>query len=87
MELEYLVGWAYALHGRSGVGMAGVAPLGYTTIEAWSRLTGTQLEPYEVNALIALDAVLCSPETGEEETVEEPPAERRQLAWPTRSAP
>lgn len=63
--------------------MGGVAPLGYTTIDAWSRLTGIQLEPYEVDALILLDAVLCNPEAGAE-AEEVQATERRQQAWPTR---
>src|SRR5690606_31757765 len=56
-EVEYLVELAYLLHGRSGVGMT-VAPLSFTTVEAFCRLMDVRLEPYEVAALIELDAAL-----------------------------
>jgi len=59
--VAYLVPWAYELVGRSGMGMNGLAPLRYSEIEAWSRLTGRVLVPMEVEALIRLDRVLRSP--------------------------
>jgi hypothetical protein len=46
---------------RSGVDMNGPAPLSYATIESWSRLTGTKVEPHEVEALITLDSVMRNP--------------------------
>ncbi len=68
--LEYLRAWAYALVGRSGASDAGAAPLSYGTIEAWARLMGVPVpQPYEVEALFALDALMRCP--GEDE----PPAE------------
>lgn len=63
--LEYLRGWLFELHGRSGVGMSGVAPLSYGTIADWTRLTGAIVRPEEVRALIRLDAVLLHPEPRE----------------------
>lgn len=57
-ELEYLVEWSYWLVGRSGVGMGGLMPLSHTEIDAFCRLNGLMLEPYETEALLALDAAL-----------------------------
>lgn len=58
--LAYLWRWARELHCKSGVGMSGFLPLTYTTIADWSRLTGNNPRPYEVEALFALDAILLS---------------------------
>ncbi len=59
--------------------MTGLNPLSYETIEAWSRLTGRELDRREVEALLQLDAVLlmrrAEPETTEPAT---PPVD----AWP-----
>jgi hypothetical protein len=62
--LRHVLEWARELHGRSGVGMAGLAPLAYGTIADWARLTGRRPRPHEVEALITLDAVLRHPEAG-----------------------
>jgi len=59
--LRYLWEWVRALHGRSGVGPAGLAPLSYETVAAWARLSGERPRPFEVEALMDLDAVLLSP--------------------------
>jgi hypothetical protein len=61
-EFVYLYRWALELLGRSGVGMSGYAPLSYGTIADWVRLTGTEIYPHEVRALLQLDAVLRNPE-------------------------
>lgn len=67
-SLAYLVGWAYELVGRSGVGMSGLAPLRYSEVEAWARVMGREVSPPEVEALMRLDRVLRSPpkDDGEE---------------------
>ena len=59
-DMEYLWQWALEMHGRSGVGMAGLAPLGFSTIADWCVLTGTTLDPLEVEGLLAVDAALLS---------------------------
>jgi len=59
--LNYLLEWSMELHGRSGTGMDGYAPLSFTSIEAWSRLTGRVIEPYEVHALLSLDDARRNP--------------------------
>jgi hypothetical protein len=65
-ELDYLYGWLWELHGRSGASFGGLLPLSYTTIADWSRLTGQVIRPHEVAALIQLDAILCVGEMPEE---------------------
>lgn len=61
-ELRYLYNWARELYGRSGVGMGGMNPLAYSTLESWGRLTGRRPSPLEVEALLALDSVLRDPD-------------------------
>jgi hypothetical protein len=56
----------YELHGRSGVGMSGPAPLSYSTIADWSRLKGVVILPEEIDALLLLDSVMLFP--GERES-------------------
>lgn len=82
--MQYLVEWAFQLCGRSGSGLEGPAPLSYGTIEAWSRLTETHVEPHEVDALIALDHAIRNPEEPKDEA--EPPREE-DAAWPTKKKP
>lgn len=85
-ELGYLLVWANALVGRSGAGMAGLAPLSHAEVMAWAALSDTRPEPWEVGALMELDAALRWREPDEEEK----PAEKGQAApameraWPTR---
>jgi hypothetical protein len=59
--LSYLESWSRALHGRSGVGMDGPAPLSPPVIESWARLTGRRVRPHEVEALLTLDTVRRNP--------------------------
>ena len=60
--VEYLLEWSLELFGRSGVGMAGVAPLSYGTIAQWAALTNRSVTPLEVDALIRIDAVMVHPD-------------------------
>lgn len=59
--LAYLLRWSDELYGRSGFTMDGLAPLTYTTIADWARLTGREPEPFEVEALLTLDATRRHP--------------------------
>lgn len=77
----YLMEWAYALCGRSGASMEGLAPVSYGTIEAWSRLMGVTPDPLEVRALITLDSVIRHPERGEQEKEAEAP-KKPETPWP-----
>lgn len=38
--------------------MVGLEPISYQELDAWSRLTDKHPEPYEVDALMKLDAVV-----------------------------
>ena len=78
-DMFYLVGWAEALYGRSGVSMEGLAPLSYSTIEAWARLMGVYPDPLEVQALITLDHVMRHPDRG---TVPDEVPEAVNTPWP-----
>lgn len=80
-DMEYLWVWALEMHGRSGANMAGLNPLTYGTIRDWSALTEQYPDPLEVQALMAVDAALRSPET----TQDDKPAPKPP-AWPTRKA-
>lgn len=59
--LAYLLGWCYQLHGRSGMTEHGVSPLMWTTVDAWSRLTGNVLVQEEIDTLFLLDGILIAP--------------------------
>ena len=77
-DMEYLWLWALELHGRSGVNMAGLNPLTYTTVMDWSALTAQYPDPLEVQALMSLDAALRTPE------VAKPDEPKPAPPWPTR---
>ena len=84
-SLAYLVRWCFALHGRSGIGQFGLAPLTYTAIRHWRKEMGVgPLDSWEVEMLIRLDTVLLAPEepVKSEPTATQPPVSQR--AWPTR---
>ena len=82
---EYLVSWAFALHARSGIGLAGADPLRYSELREWANLVipGIALEAYEVEALIALDAAMRE-DSDKKQEEEETPADDLE-AWPTRA--
>jgi hypothetical protein len=91
-ELEDLVGLAWKLHGRSGMGFGALAPLSHREIEACVRLHDLDLGPEKVDALLVLDAAILDPdsepETGEEPgTPGQPEPSVPEAAWPTRRAP
>lgn len=67
-SLRYLLALARALHGRSGVGMNGLAPLTYTTIYHYSRLMRMTLDTEDVEAVILIDGILLFPGDPEKES-------------------
>lgn len=79
-SLAYLLPWAFALAGRSGCDMSGnLLPLSHTELGAWSALTGVELQPDEVEALMTLDAAIRHREPTAAEQSTTPKA---QQAWP-----
>lgn len=56
----YLWAWFAELASCRSVGMAGINPINFVDIDAWSRLTGRNVQPYEVRALLDLDRVMRS---------------------------
>lgn len=83
--MEQYVEWAYQLHGRSGVGMAGVVPVSYREIESWQRLMDIgHLEPHEVEALVLLDMALFEAYDREGRKEEEPESKENVVtgSWP-----
>lgn len=69
-SVEYLLGWSQELVGRSGSGMTGPAPLSWSTLDAWSRLTGRLLGSDECEALMVLDHAMRNPEEPREQIVD-----------------
>lgn len=55
--MAQILEWFWELHaGRTGNGF-GPDPITWPAIDAWSRVTGTDLQPWEVRALIRLDCL------------------------------
>jgi hypothetical protein len=54
-EMRYLWGIFLSLHNRRGSNGFGPTPLAWSEMEAFCRLTGTPLDPWEVEAICALD--------------------------------
>jgi hypothetical protein len=83
--VQYLWGWAIELHGRSGVGMNGLAPLTYEAIMSWAVLKSKRPTPFEVDALMILDATLRTASgKDKEETRQESDEPLEERPWPTR---
>lgn len=83
MEAGYLLeiltdlGWS----GSSGFGST---PISYAELEAWSRLTQTALEPWEVECLRAASTAYCAQAASKDER--EPNFEETQAKSPPVSA-
>ena len=78
--------WATSLVGRSGVGLGGLSPLSYDTIDAWARLNGLWPSPLEVDALIMLDSAMrVTPKTSEDKDAEDEPVRKASTSpWPSK---
>lgn len=85
-ELAYLLELVREVHGRSGVGMNGLAPLTYSTIAHWMRLRDHRLLPHEVDALIMLDLALLHPGEDDPKAAESAPTPKPTPAWPVKKA-
>lgn len=53
--VEYVFKWFFSLNRCRGSNGFALLPLGYSELQAWSRLTRTELAPWEAEALIAMD--------------------------------
>lgn len=60
-SLEYLWVWLLDIRRGLGSGMEGLHPLTWVVLDAWTRLTGTTLDPEEASALLTIDAVMRDP--------------------------
>lgn len=66
-RLRGLLALARALHGKSGVTMAGLAPLSYATLRHYRLERGLpRFDEDEIDAVFVLDAVMLNPGTFEE---------------------
>lgn len=61
-SVAHLRVWLYELHGRSGIGMGGVAPLTFRTIADWADAYAIEPKPTpdEYAALMMLDTLLLT---------------------------
>ena len=55
--LTYLWNWFNILTSKRGFNEVGVLPLTFTEINSWAKLFKIELESWELNSLISLDAV------------------------------
>ncbi len=60
-EMVYLWRIYHRLRRRIAVGFAGPNPIGWQDIDAFVRLTGFRLKPWEVEAIEAIDDALLNP--------------------------
>lgn len=84
--MGYLVEWAWQLLGRSGViGQTGaLAPLSPTVLRDWAAVRGHELDPFEAEALMHLDAAIRDPGEAPVEHVQADPDKRPGARWPKR---
>ncbi|MGH7605405.1 MAG: phage tail assembly chaperone [Gemmatimonadaceae bacterium] len=58
--LRYLIGYFNDLHAARGGSGFGPSPIGYTDIDAYSRLTRRRLSPLEVDIIVRIDRAFLS---------------------------
>jgi len=54
-EVEHVWGWFMELHTQRGSNGFGENSLSFVDMEAWARLTGRSVRPWEVQLILALD--------------------------------
>lgn len=82
--LSYLLGWLEELVGRSGVGMDGLAPLTWQTLDAWADRTGRHPTPEECTALMLLDGAYRHPDEPAQKAAPGTPTPAVIRAWPSK---
>ena len=55
-ELEHLWVWYWQLRTAQPSAGFGPAPLSFGEMDAWGRVTGNRLQPWQVDVLLAMDA-------------------------------
>jgi hypothetical protein len=73
VSLSYLHTWWLELARVRGASMAGIAPITYLDVDAWSRQTDQSPLPHEVDAIIAIDAEWRVAVSADDEAPTEPP--------------
>jgi len=63
--------WFWEISGQRKKGMDGAEPIGWNEISDWSRLTGNELRPEELQMLIDMDAAFRSALADERKPQEE----------------
>lgn len=58
--LEHLWAWFWQLRTANPSAGFGPAPLSFGEMDAWQRVTGNQLEPWQVDVLLAMDAAFLT---------------------------
>jgi len=59
--LQYLLEWLEEVYGRSGTTMDGLAPLSWSCLDSWARMTQRDPTHAELLALLLLDATKRNP--------------------------
>ena len=54
-NVEHVWFWFHEITRRRAPGFDGASPLTFTEVESWSRLTGTEIRPWEVELLFTID--------------------------------
>lgn len=74
--VEHLWRWFCELHLGRGTGGFGPSRVTYADIDAWSRLTRTQVRPAEVRAILAVDNEWLRVQVDSQPKPSKPKAER-----------
>lgn len=86
-EMGYLLAHAFAVHGRSGSGFGGFNLLSNLEFNAYAVRVDWEYEPWEADAVFALDAALVNPEADLEANGEAEAPVSRPQNLPTRKRP
>ncbi len=65
--MQYLLDWFWELSALRSGGFSAPNPIPPTEVEAWSRLTGIRLEPWEARMILKVDRYFISAFTKEEQ--------------------
>ncbi|WP_293510060.1 hypothetical protein [Parvibaculum sp.] len=60
LALRYIWTTYHRLRGRKGAGLNGAEPISWPDIDAFMRMTGNRLAPWEIQLLESLDNIFLS---------------------------